>query len=68
MSFAIPVIGDASDIRSHDLRLVRYFQSTLDPGLFREIAYSFHTKRSYTDFFVFHHGALIGTALICADK
>lgn len=38
MSFAIPVIGDASDIRTRDSRGVgSLFRSTFDPGSFREI-------------------------------
>lgn len=37
MSFAIPVIGDASDIRTRDLRVGSLFRSTFDPGSFREI-------------------------------
>lgn len=37
MSFAIPVIGDASDIRTRDLRVDSLFRSTFDPGSLREI-------------------------------
>jgi len=54
MSFAIPVIGDASDIRSHDLRVVRYSGQHLTLEYFARLIIHFIPNIHILKFSIFH--------------
>lgn len=54
MSFAIPVVGDASDIRSHDLRVVRYSGQHLTLEYFARLIIHFVPNVYILKFSIFH--------------
>lgn len=52
MSFAIPVIGDASNIRTRDLHVVRYSGRRLTLDRFARLITHLRTKRLYIENFL----------------